>query len=144
MKTTMKKRIGSAFLPNDVFTSEANKTIGKPIVGKNYIEVISNRRCVTGDVTESGHKILKKITTYFKRRYNLDVSFKWDIHCGCSVCPCSPGFNIYAEINSEIKPYFSTGCNSKDSYFEVFFEADKMMINMPRYKLWLLELKNNQ
>lgn len=44
-------------------------------------------------------EVIPKILDYFKKRdpkvYKLikDLKWKWSKNCGCSMCPCSPGFH---------------------------------------------------
>jgi hypothetical protein len=42
-----------------------------------------------------------------EKRYK--VSLEFSVHCGCSMCPCSPGFKVYVETlipGEEIRAYF--------------------------------------
>ena len=84
-------RIGSLFLPSEAFQDEANQTIGAPAFSD---EVIGNRRNVTSRLTPAGQIFQQSVIALFKSKYKVDVVLRWNIHCGCTMCPCSPGFNI--------------------------------------------------
>jgi hypothetical protein len=85
------KRIAELYLRGDAFADEANQTIGKPALTD---EVINNRRRVTSRLTDVGREQLAKVADYFAKNYGVEVKFKWNIHCGCNMCPCSPGFDV--------------------------------------------------
>ncbi len=90
-------RIGNLFLNPEHFVDKENKTIGKPAFDET---ILSNRKNATNKVTEAGEKLKKEVADYFKKEFNIDVYFKWNILCGCSACPCSPGFDVM--VNSDI------------------------------------------
>ena len=47
-----------------------------------------------------------------------EVKAVWDKHCGCSMCPCSPGYRI--KINREVRSLekyrFSLGVDKDGTY----------------------------
>lgn len=94
----MKKiTVAKLYLGAEYFIDEANKTIGAPALSD---EVIMNRRNATEKVNDKGRAAKNEVKQYFKEKFNIDVRFKWDIKCGCSMCPCSPGFRVYAKHDS--------------------------------------------
>jgi len=96
--------IGEVYLNSDMFSSndETNKTIGDPAIGPNAVEIINNRRKVKGRLTEEGTVELEKIIAKVKEAFpQNEVKAEWDIHCGCSMCPCSPGYRIKTDSISK-------------------------------------------
>lgn len=89
------QRIGQIFLSPSHFQDAAAKTMGQPALSD---EVISNRRAVRGKLNEKGKQALERIAAEFERRFDVHVTFKWSLKAGCSMCPCSPGFNAYIAV----------------------------------------------
>lgn len=113
------KSIGEIYFDSSFFNDEASKTIGQPIIGENRLEILENRRKAKGRLTAEGqiqlNKILDEIKNIFK---NNEIKAMWDRHCGCSMCPCSPGYRI--KINREVRSLekyrFSLWVNEDGSY----------------------------
>lgn len=96
------KSIGDVYLDPSFFKDEASKTVGEPAVGPNAIKIIQNRREAKGRLTAEGQIQLNKILDEMKRILKTDeVKAVWNKFCGCSMCPCSPGYRI--KINREVK-----------------------------------------
>lgn len=112
--------IGVLFLEKENFIDEENKTIGKPLFeiqeqdnlinGKTIFgdvamsqKVFLNRRKVTGNINMLGYKKMINVQEYLERKGLKNITFKWDINAGCSMCPCSPGFKIFAEFDKDKK-----------------------------------------
>jgi hypothetical protein len=96
------KSIGEIYFDSSFFNDEASKTMGQPIIGENALEILENRRNVKGRLTTEGQIHLNKILDEIKKIFkNDEVKAVWDRHCGCSMCPCSPGYRI--KINREIR-----------------------------------------
>lgn len=96
------KSIGDVYLDPSFFKDEASKTVGKPAVGPDAIKIIQNRREAKGRLTAEGQIQLNKILDEMKRILKTDeVKAVWNKFCGCSMCPCSPGYRI--KINREVK-----------------------------------------
>ncbi len=93
-------RIGSLYIDNSFFQNEANKTIGKPGLS---MEVFENRRNVTNKVNSEGKKAMTEAKEKIQKMVGDTgkVFFKWSISCGCTMCPCSPGYKVYVELNPE-------------------------------------------
>jgi hypothetical protein len=113
------KSIGDVYLDASFFNDEASKTIGQPAVGPDAVEIILNRRKVKGKLTAEGQIQLNKILDEIKRILKTDeVKAVWDKFCGCSMCPCSPGYRI--KINREVRSLekyrFSLWVDKKGSY----------------------------
>ena len=100
------KRIGTFYLSARHFQDEANQTVGKPGVGPNMMEIFQNRRSVTGRLTDLGKQAKKNVVEYFKKTYGVKVKLWWSQKAGCTMCPCSPGFMIMAEIEVGSGIYF--------------------------------------
>lgn len=87
-------KIGTLYLDPKHYASEANQTVGAPIVGPNMEVLIANRRESDSALTPAGEKVLEQVRYHFKANYNVKVYIRWSRFAGCSTCPCSPGFNI--------------------------------------------------
>lgn len=90
-------KIGSLFLNPSHFASEANQTIGAPIIGPNMEQLILNRRGANSELTPAGNSVLAQVRWHFKSNHNVKVYIRWSRYAGCSTCPCSPGFNIMVD-----------------------------------------------
>ena len=91
------RSIGEIYLGSEMFSEddEAAKTIGEAAVGQDAVKIIENRRKVKGRLSELGKAELEKVVAKVKRLFqDSEVKAAWDIHCGCSMCPCSPGYRI--------------------------------------------------
>lgn len=100
-------RIGSIYLHGDQwYAGDAEKTIGQPLIGANAQKIAENRYAVTGKLTPDGEDALLRATEAFRDLIKADprikLVVKWDIHCGCTMCPCSPGFKVYVQYDREV------------------------------------------
>jgi len=113
------KSIGEIYFDPSFFNDEASKTIGQPIIGENALELIENRRKAKGRLTAEGQIYLNKIIDDLKTVFNKnEIKVVWDRFCGCSMCPCSPGYRvkINREIRSLDKYRFSLYINDKGEF----------------------------
>ncbi len=110
-------RIGSLFINSELFADEANKTVGEAAFS---VEIIKNRRNVTSRMTEEGKEHLKKVKARLQEIAGKSgrIFFKWSKHCGCTMCPCSPGFMVYLELSDELS-------RSGDVYFKQLRESER-------------------
>lgn len=111
--------IGEIYFDKSYFTDEASKTIGEPIIGENAMAILQNRRIAKGRLTLEGQTILSKIIDEIRILFDSDeVKAVWDRKCGCSMCPCYPGYRvkINKEIRSHNKNRFSLWVNQDGSY----------------------------
>ena len=92
------KSIGELYFDNSFFNDEESKTIGQPLIGPNIETIMSNRRGAKGHLTPEGRIILDHILTKLSSVLGVKVKAVWDRHCGCSMCPCSPGYRIKADL----------------------------------------------
>ena len=92
------KSIGELYFDNLFFKDEESKTIGQPLIGPNIETIINNRRFAKGHLNLIGRSILNNIVDNISRVLGVRVKAVWDKHCGCSMCPCSPGYRIKADI----------------------------------------------
>lgn len=96
------KSIGEIYFDSSFFSDEASKTIGKPLVGPDLIKIVENRRNAKGRLTSDGQVYLTKIIDDLKKVFvNDEIKVVWDKFCGCSMCPCSPGYRV--KINREVR-----------------------------------------
>lgn len=113
--------IGELYFDSSMFSSEdpAAQTIGMPIVGSNALEILENRRKVKGRLSDAGAAELTNVMSKLKAIFP-DAEFKvtWDKYCGCSMCPCSPGYRIKANI----KTYMPS---NKKYRFSLHVDADE-------------------
>lgn len=91
------KKIAVLSLQSKFFQDEANQTVGAAGVGPNAMKIFQNRRNVTSRLTQEGKNMKQKLVDFFKETYGIDAKLIWSIKAGCSMCPCSPGFNIMTE-----------------------------------------------
>lgn len=98
MKTSTTK-VGELYLAGKFFVGEAQSEMEKGML--NHLVA---RRFAESKVTFAGEVQKRKIVEMFKSKYGLNVSLKWNKYCGCSMCPCSPGFEVIAHLPG--KPYF--------------------------------------
>ncbi len=97
------KSIGELYFDNSFFNDEESKTIGQPLIGPNIQTIVKNRRGAKGHLTPQGRSILDHIVDEISRVLGVRVKAVWDKHCGCSMCPCSPGYRIKADIHFSSK-----------------------------------------
>jgi hypothetical protein len=110
------RSIGEIYLDSNLFSSEDEgaKTIGAVAIGENALEIIGNRRKVKGLLNETGKSELQKVLDKVKELYpDSQVKAVWDKHCGCSMCPCSPGYRIKVKTD---RNYASKGENRFNLY----------------------------
>lgn len=91
------RSIGEIYLDSSFFADEDEgaKTIGQVAIGENAVEILMNRRKVKGRLNDAGYAELKKAIDQVKKIYpDNEVKVTWDKYCGCSMCPCSPGYRI--------------------------------------------------
>ena len=129
--------IGELYLDNEMFNDEASKTIGEPSIGDDAIKILENRRKAKGRLTDKGKAILNEVIRRVGLVYpSSDIKAEWDIHCGCSSCPCSPGYRIKVDT----VPY---RFDSKER-FSVFIERKSVRYSHPRRGGWKLGYRENE
>lgn len=112
------RSIGEVYLGSEMFASddEGAATIGKAAVGPDAEKIIENRRKVKGRLSELGAEHLRKVVEAVRSVFpESDVKVSWDRHCGCSMCPCSPGYRI--RLRTE-KSYSSNKTNRFNLHVE--------------------------
>jgi hypothetical protein len=68
------------------------------------MEIFQNRRRVTSRLTDDGNKKLQEKIQAIEKQFGIKiVKTRWDIHCGCSMCPCSPGFRLYGDSSIKLE-----------------------------------------
>lgn len=96
------KSIGEVYFDSSFFIDEASKTIGQAIVGNSANLILSNRRHAQGRLSAEGQIILSKILEEIENLLpEIKVKAIWERYCGCSMCPCSPGYRI--KIDKDIR-----------------------------------------
>ena len=118
--------IGEVYLDSYFFKDEDEgaKTIGQPMIGENAQQIFENRRKVKGLLTPLGKDKLNHIVSEIKGIFKTeDVKAVWDRHCGCSMCPCSPGYRI--KVSSEsLRSWYGTSKNSNRFNIHITTEGD--------------------
>ena len=124
-------------MDSNLFSSEDEgaKTIGAAAIGQNALEIISNRRKVKGLLNEKGKSELQKVVDKVQELYpDHKVKAVWDRHCGCSMCPCSPGYRIKVNADrrytSKDENRFNLHINSKD-------DGTKYKFYRPKDSFWI-------
>jgi hypothetical protein len=130
------KSIGELYFSTVFFTDEESKTIGQPLLGSNIETIFKNRRGAKGKLTSKGREILEYIETRISVALGgVKVKASWDKHCGCSMCPCSPGYRIKADI-----PFTS----KDDTRFNMWVDSNgEIEYRIPQSK-WVLGYDNHQ
>jgi len=113
----MKTKIGGVYLESRHYIDEANQTIGKPAIDG---DVIVNRRNVTNKLTEEGKEILENVKKYFENVHGLEVKLSFSKYCGCSQCPCSPGY----EIKAVVDPSANISRTKDEDRYSIFVNDD--------------------
>lgn len=108
-------KIGTLFLDAEHYASQANKTVGQPIIGTNMEQLIENRRGANSELTPAGEAILSKVRSYFKANLHVKVYIRWSRYAGCSSCPCSPGFNIMVSNEDFFLERWNRKGNNRDA-----------------------------
>jgi len=124
--------IGEFYPENQHYQSEANQTIGQAGITDN---TIMNRRNVTNQLTEDGNLFIEKVKQFFKSVYDLDVKLTFSKYCGCSTCPCSPGFKIYAIINKIDNKKIKSEENCR---FKIFYDNKNKRLDIQQPKDYYL------
>lgn len=95
----MNKTIAKVYVSPDLYLDEPNKDIGKAPVGEDFLSILENRRHVTSRMSEKGQRLMNKLKKSIEKRFERKVGkIKFDRHCGCTMCPCSPGFRIMVQV----------------------------------------------
>lgn len=96
------KSIGEIYFDGSLFADEASKTMWSPAVGEDATTILNNRRNTTGKLNPSGNIIFTSLIDKIKNAfYGDEIKLKWNRYCGCSTCPCSPGFRVLT--NRDVK-----------------------------------------
>ena len=131
------RKIGVLYLDGEHFKDDANQTIGKPALTP---DVIGNRRAVSARVNELGILVKSKAKLFFKEKYDFDIDLKWSKKAGCSMCPCSPGFNISIP-NNQLEGQHYAKRVSEDDQINIWGNKGEVQVNYPKYGF--LQEKNN-
>lgn len=130
------RSIGEIYLGSEMFSDEdeAAKTIGKAAIGPDAVKIIENRRKVKGRLSELGKAELEKVVAVVKGLYpDTEVKVTWDRHCGCSMCPCSPGYRIKLRTGMSF-------VSNKDNRFNLFLETENgettYRFFKPKHQFW--------
>ena len=113
------KSIGEIYFDRSYFTDPASKTIGEPIIGEKAFEILSNRRNAKGRLNSDGQVYLSKIIQELKHIFpDNEIKVVWDKYCGCSMCPCSPGYRVKIDrdVRSITKYRFSLWIDENGNY----------------------------
>lgn len=131
------RSIGEIYLGSGMFSEddEAAKTIGAPAIGPDALTIFENRRKVKGRLSDLGAQELHKVVSIVKEIYpDNEVKVTWDRHCGCSMCPCSPGYRIKVKFE---KSFVSNGDNRFNLHVERQNEETKYTFFKPKDSYWI-------
>ncbi len=138
-----KIKIGAIYIFGEqMFNDDASKTIGAPLIGPNMQQIAINRREAKGKLAEAGQagydKALAMLREYIGAKEELKLFVQWDIHCGCSMCPCSPGYKVSVEYDTDYQlPPFDLRSNKwRDrALVSVYVESNGMVhVRDPKFK----------
>lgn len=119
--------VGEIYIASELSAEEAAKTMGQPGLS---MEVFENRRAIKGLLNEAGTKAMVEAMDKIQKIVgdSTKLSVKFDQYCGCSSCPCSPGFKIIAEMkDGKYSDY-----RSKEDYRFTFYLGDKGQVHYAR------------
>jgi hypothetical protein len=131
---------------NTHYVDEANQTIGQPLTS---MTVLQNRRNVSKKLNAKGNKVLQRVIDHFEKKFKGigDVKVEFSSYCGCSMCPCSPGFKVFVELYIAVSYEKMT---ENDRYFITngFNDRPFLRCHQPRWTFALLQnfphLKNKR
>lgn len=113
------KSIGELYFDSSYFNDNSSLTIVKPELGNIQTGTTSDNRKKTNRLNERGLKELEFIKNSLNELFvGHNIEIKWNKYCGCSTCPCSPGYrvNIDKDILSSDKYRFSLRLDKKGKY----------------------------
>lgn len=142
-------RVGSLYLTPKCFEDAANQTIGKPGLSQ---DIFANRRNVTAKLSDFGKEKMKKIKEVIKSRFGITVAFHFDKLCGCTMCPCSPGFKIVVKVDKKYRDSeldfikYGNRDSAESRWITVWLESDEESceINDPKEVALLRSLEENE
>lgn len=130
------KSIGDIYLSSSHFNCKKSNTMGRISIDNDSLQIKENIKSDKGRLSERGEKALDKIREKLNHVFkDYRIQFKWDKYCGCTLCPCSPGFRIRInkEVRSAAKYRFSIYLDEKGNYFfkepEYSFEVGSDNLN---------------
>lgn len=145
MSRTIIRKIGCLYLEPEHFTDEVNQTIGQPGLSS---QIFQNRRNVTSRVNEKGQAIKEKVEKFFEQTYGWKVLLRWNRYCGCSMCPCSPGFDIKIELPEDVDSYALSLLRSRavtlSNKFDIFAKDEELDIRFPKLDGWIKYFTNKE
>lgn len=131
-KKTRTLWIAECYPTSEMYAEEAGRTVGEAATS---MKVIMNRRRVQGRLTTKGKDAVVKAMELLQPLFGPTVKLtaKFDRHCGCSMCPCSPGMKIIAEFNIEHHDtmYYKS---REESRVKIFLDDTKEQIHSVRFK----------
>jgi hypothetical protein len=95
-----KVRIGTLYVNHAMFAEDAGATVGAPAIGPEAETIMQNRHEVQGKLTPEGKSRQELARTLLEEMTGCAVELNWSIHAGCRMCPCSPGWIVYARIDT--------------------------------------------
>ena len=130
-KKTRSLWIAECYPTSDMYDEEAGRTVGQAALS---MEVIQNRRKVQGRLTPQGKDAVLKAIDLLQPLFgpNVKLSAKFDRHCGCSMCPCSPGMKIIAEFSTE-HANSCYGKSTEENRIKIFLDDSKEQIHSVRF-----------
>lgn len=92
-------------------------------------------------------KATKLISTAIRTHYDLpteNVSIAFSHHCGCSMCPCSPGFNVKARNVDGHELLKSKGIYNASVFADIKFESDTLAPLTSALDTFFVEYENEK
>ncbi len=125
-------KIGVLYLDREHFADEANQSIGAPALTSS---VVMKRRAVTSRLSNVGAKMKFGAIDFIKKTFGVDVKLQWSQYAGCSMCPCSPGFNILTEsknLPDGLKSYYRRKIREQER-FSIFIKDSSYDLRYSEY-----------
>jgi len=139
-----KQKIGGIYLFGAKwYADEASKTVGAAIVGPRMFELVQNRHSARGKLTAEGQakfeEAARRVSRYLRDQAVQGLSYTWDIHCGCAMCPCSPGYKIqlvYDETKHSVPFYLRSRSLKGKAEINVYVDENgKVELREPTHEV---------
>lgn len=77
---------------------------------------------------------LVKAASYLEAMFGMPVKFRFSQKAGCSMCPCSPGFELIAhpqdQKDRDVLERWQWGHPKKDQRYQIYEQASKLNLRL--------------
>jgi len=84
----------------------SRQTVTKVYVsyGSSILENFMDRATGGAGVTSLRDYLRNDVKAWATKEWGDTAKIKWDRHCGCGMCPCSPGWRV--TVNTDSRPFY--------------------------------------